>query len=175
MRPLDIYLTIFELIDMHSFSNLWYWIMLAVVWSMASHWVLGVPFDMVMRARREEGEAQVDLEDIVRVNINRLEHLIEVAGLWVAGFSCFFLTMLFVLAVFYNFEFATALLLLVFPLGLVFLMSLATANTIRRENAVGEQLRKRLTRHRIYTQIIGMVTIFVTAFFGMLNLIPPAW
>jgi len=39
------YETIFELIDMRSFSNLWYWIVLSVLWSTMSHWVLGVPFD----------------------------------------------------------------------------------------------------------------------------------
>ena len=49
-RALDWYQSIFELIDMRSFSNLWYWIALAVMWSTASHWVLGVPWDMVIRA-----------------------------------------------------------------------------------------------------------------------------
>ena len=63
---------IFEVIDMRSFSNLWYWIALAVVWSTTSHWVLGVPYDMILRARRKGGQAMTDLEDIVRVNVNRL-------------------------------------------------------------------------------------------------------
>ncbi|MEC7258626.1 MAG: component of SufBCD complex, partial [Pseudomonadota bacterium] len=49
---MDWYSSIFELIDMRSFSNLWFWIALAVTWSTTSHWVLGVPFDMVNRARR---------------------------------------------------------------------------------------------------------------------------
>jgi hypothetical protein len=67
--------TIFELIDMRSFSNLWFWIALAVVWSTASHWVLGVPYDMVLRARRVDGLAEVDLEDMVRININRILYI----------------------------------------------------------------------------------------------------
>jgi hypothetical protein len=46
---------VFEVIDMRSFSNLWYWIALAVLWSSTSHWVLGVPFDMIQRARRRAG------------------------------------------------------------------------------------------------------------------------
>ncbi len=46
-----------------SFSNLWYWIALAVMWSSTSHWVLGVPYDMIQRARREGGQAEADLED----------------------------------------------------------------------------------------------------------------
>ncbi|MCU0909379.1 MAG: component of SufBCD complex, partial [Rhodobacteraceae bacterium] len=32
---MDWYLTVFEVIDMRSFSNLWYWIGLAVLWSSA--------------------------------------------------------------------------------------------------------------------------------------------
>ena len=43
------------------------WIVLAVAWSSASHWVLGVPFDMVMRARRQGGQAAADLEDLARI------------------------------------------------------------------------------------------------------------
>ena len=70
-HALDWYQTLFEMIDMRSFSNLWFWIALAVMWSTASHWVLGVPFDMVLRARRHGGEAQADLEDIVRINVVR--------------------------------------------------------------------------------------------------------
>ena len=53
---MDLHLRIFEVIDMRSFSNLWYWIMLAVIWSSTSHWVLGVPHDMFIRARRQGGQ-----------------------------------------------------------------------------------------------------------------------
>ena len=104
--------TLFELIDMRSFSNLWYWIVLAVVWSTASHWVLGVPYDMVLRAKRQGGQAEADLEDIVRINVNRLLYIGQVSGLWLAGFACFFLTMLVLLGFVYGVEFAQAVLLL---------------------------------------------------------------
>ena len=66
---MDWYGTVFELIDMRSFSNLWYWIALAVTWSSASHWVLGVPWDMAIRARKGQGaQAMHDFEDMVRIN-----------------------------------------------------------------------------------------------------------
>ncbi|MCX8227854.1 MAG: component of SufBCD complex, partial [Sulfitobacter sp.] len=96
---MDLYQTILEVIDMRSFSNLWFWIALAVVWSTASHWVLGVPYDMVLRARRQGEQAQIDLEDMVRINVNRLLYITQVSGTWILGFTCFFLTMLFTLAV----------------------------------------------------------------------------
>ena len=52
---MDFTQTLLDVIDFRSFSNLWFWIVLAVAWSTASHWVLGIPFDMVMRARRHGG------------------------------------------------------------------------------------------------------------------------
>jgi len=164
---LDWYQSLFELIDMRSFSNLWFWIVLAVVWSTTSHWVLGVPFDMIVRAKRNGGEAQEDLEDIVRINVNRMLYIGQVSGLWLMGFGCFFLTMLGLLAFVYWMEFAQAVFLLALPLSLVGLLSLSTAKLIRADDEGGEKLHKRLARHRIYTQLIGMVSIFVTALWGM--------
>ena len=164
---MDWYQTLFELIDMRSFSNLWFWMVLAVVWSTASHWVLGVPYDMVLRAKRQGDQAEVDLEDMVRINVNRLLYIGQVSGLWLAGFSCFFLTLLGLTGFVYGMEFAQAVFLLAFPLSLVGMLSLSTARLIQAEGASGERLYKRLNRQRLYTQLIGMVSIFVTALWGM--------
>ncbi|MEP3053977.1 MAG: component of SufBCD complex, partial [Ascidiaceihabitans sp.] len=79
---MDLSETLLEIIDMRSFSNLWFWIALAVMWSTASLWVLGVPNDMIVRARRSAGQAEVDLEDLVRINCNRLLYIAQVSGLW---------------------------------------------------------------------------------------------
>lgn len=168
MRPgLDWHLTVFEAIDMRSFSNLWFWIALAVTWSTASHWVLGVPFDMVVRARRHGGQAEADLDDIVRVNVNRLLYISGVSGLWLLGLICFVLTALAMLGFVYSVEFAQAVFLLAFPMSLVWVLSLSTARQIRDEGAQGELLWKRLNRQRVWTQFIGMASIFVTALWGM--------
>lgn len=159
--------TVFEVIDMRSFSNLWFWIALAVMWSTASHWVVGVPFDLITRARRQGGQAQADMEDLVRIHTNRLLYIGRVSGLWVLGFSCFFLTGLAILGFWYGIELAQALFLMGFPMSFVGLLSLSTARLIQSDFEGGEILYKRLVRHRIYTQIIGMVAIFVTALWGM--------
>jgi hypothetical protein len=172
---LDWYQHLFELIDMRSFSNLWFWIALAVMWSTASHWVIGVPFDIVQRAGRQGGQAATDLEDLVRININRLIYIADVSGLWLLGLGCFFLTMLGVLGFIYSVEIAQAVFLLMLPMSLVGLLSLSTARRIRAVDARGDALRKLLFRHRVYVQMIGMVSIFVTALWGMfqnLNISP---
>ena len=164
---MNLHETIFELIDMRSFSNLWFWIALAVVWSTASHWVLGVPYDMVLRARRVGGQAEVDLEDMVRININRILYINELSGTVLISFICFVLTVLGLLGFVYGVEFAQAVFLLAFPMSFVGLLSLRTAFRIRMEEPRGPDLQKRLTRHRIGVQAIGVMAIFVTALWGM--------
>ncbi len=164
---LDWYSTVFELIDMRSFSNLWYWIALAVTWSSVTHWSLGVPHDMVQRARRIGGQAEADLDDLARINVNRLLYIGRVSGLWLLGLTCFLLSGLTVLAFWYGVEFAQAVLMLAFPLSLVGALSLSTAKLIESEDARGAALRRRLGRHRLYTQLLGAVSIFVTAMWGM--------
>lgn len=164
---MDWYSAVFELIDMRSFSNLWYWIALAVVWSTTSHWVLGVPYDMIQRAARHGGEAQADLEDIVRINCNRLLYIASVSGLWLLGLASALVTSLALLGFWYGIEFAQAVFLLATPMTIVGALSLNSARIIRENGLAGEALRRRLARHRIQTQLVGMVSIFVTAIWGM--------
>ena len=165
---MDWYQTVFEVIDMRSFSNLWYWIALAVLWSSVSHWVLGVPFDMILRARRQgEGEAMTDLQDMVRVNVNRLLMIAELSGSWILLFGSAVLTALALMATLYDNEFAQAVLFLTAPLALLALLSVRTARRIRTEGLSGPALIRRLAVHRFVTQLIGVVSIFVTAMFGM--------
>ena len=161
------YDTVFELIDMRSFSNLWFWIALAVVWSTASHWVLGVPFDMVQRVMREGGDSGGDLETLVRIYCNRLLYIAEVSGIWMLGLTCAVLTALGMLGFVYWLEFAQALFLLALPLSLVGALSIHTAYDIMKNDMVGLELCKRMRLHRLITQLIGVVAIFVTAMWGM--------
>lgn len=167
---MDWYESVFELIDMRSFSNLWFWIALAVLWSTASHWVLGVPWDMVMRARKEQqGEAVEDLMAMVRINVNRILYITNQSGLLITAFVCFALTMAFMMGFLFRHEFAQALFLLGFPTSIVGLLSVNTARRIQKDSPAGEVLFKRLFWHRIFTQGIGMASIFVTAIWGMLQ------
>lgn len=164
---MDWYSVIFELIDMRSFSNLWYWIVLAVLWSTASHWVLGVPFDMISRAKRQGGQAQDDLETMVRINTGRTLHIVRTAGSWLVAIWAFALTMLVLLAFVYNIEFAQALLFLYVPFSMLMLLTLRTSLLVEAGEGMGDALHRRLLRHRVSTQILGMIAIFVTSLFGM--------
>jgi hypothetical protein len=156
----------FEVIDMRSFSNLWYWLALAVVWSSASHWVLGVPHDMIHRARREGGQAQRDLEDMARINVNRILGVVHQSPLVITGLATFWLTALAMMAFWYDVEFAQAVFLLVFPMVFVGWAALRTCLRIEAGENRGEALHWRLVVLRRWTQVIGMVAIFVTAMYG---------
>ena len=158
---------IFELLDMRSFSNLWYWLFLSVFWSGTSYYTLGVPAELLRRARPGGGQALEDAEVLARLHTRRLLHMVRRGGVALVAFGCFVLTGLFVMAAGYGVEFAQALLCLFAPLSLVMLLSLRTARFIEAGDDSGGALLRRLRRHRLTVQAIGMVSIFVTALFGM--------
>ncbi|KIC11310.1 component of SufBCD complex [Leisingera sp. ANG-M1] len=164
---MDLLQIIYEMIELRSFSNLWYWISLAVLWSTASHWILGVPYDMVHRAQRKGGQAERDLEDVARVNVNRLLYISEVSGPWLVALSCFALSALATLGFVFLLEIAQAVFLLAFPMAVVGVISFLTARRIHAEQATGKALRKRLAFCRLYVQFVGVISIVVTAFWGM--------
>lgn len=158
--------TVFEVIDMRSFSNLWYWLALAVLWSSTSYWVLGIPYDLIQQARRHGGQAQVDLEDLARINSGRLLHLVDHGALVITALVCFWLSVLAVLAFWYDVEFAQAVFLMLAPATLVVYASVRVSRYIAAGDNHGEALHRRLIVHRRVTQGIGMVAIFVTAMYG---------
>ncbi|MFM2389817.1 MAG: hypothetical protein RLZZ437_1372 [Pseudomonadota bacterium] len=161
------YDTLFEVIDMRSFSNLWYWIGLAVLWSTTSHWVLGVPFDMVTRARRAGGTLSTDMETLAHINVNRLLYIARTAGTWLVGIIAFFLVMLGILGFVYDIEFAQAVLFMAAPMTLVGYVSYRTALAVAAEDSRGAALVRRITRCRMVVQVIGMFSILLTSMFGM--------
>lgn len=164
---MDWRLIVFETIDMRSFSNLWYWIALTVMWSSLSHWVMGVPYDLVLRARRDGGQTMEDLETLTRVNCNRFLFMVRVSGPWILGLSFFTLTSLVILGFKYEVEFAQAVFLLAFPMLLVGLLSLRSALDLEAHPREGIALCNRLRLHRIMTQLIGVVSVFTTAMWGV--------
>lgn len=154
-----------EVIDLRSFSNLWYWIVLAVMWSTVSHYVLGVPFHIVLRARRGDVESQQDMETLTRMNVRRLLRATDQAGVPATALGAFVLTGLVTLGWGYGVEFCQAVFFLVLPMMIIGGITIWTA---RRIEAHGfEDIARMLRNHRILIQACGVVFIFVTAFWGM--------
>ena len=160
---------IFQVIDLGSFSSLWYWIAVAVAWSTVSHCVIGVAFDVVQRAKRHGGEAMVELADMTRLCVNRQLNITAMAGAWILGFVCFLLSSLLILGVWYDVELALAVFMLALPMTIVGATALSTSRLIAATGPEGEDLIRILTRHRLWTQIVGMSSIFLTAMVGMFH------
>lgn len=164
---MELFAPVFELIDLRSFSNLWFWIALAVLWSTTSHYVLGVPYDMIQRARRKGGQVSQDVHALVAINARRADMIGREAGVILVGGLGFLLSALIGLGFGYRVEFAQALSLLIAPGALVWYLRLRLARTILSQQLEGAALFKALMAHRFWMQFIGMIAISVTALWGM--------
>ena len=153
-----------QVIDLRSFSNLWYWIVLAILWSSLSHWTLGVPYHIVTRARRGDARAQRDMEALVRINGDRILLVAEQSGPVMLGFSAFIATGLAVTGWAYRVEFCQALFLLLVPALIVGALTVATARKLKSEDYAN--VARRLKLHRMTVQARGVGFIFITAFWG---------
>lgn len=162
---LDFFDLVTEVIDLRSFSNLWYWIVLAILWSTLSHWVMGIPYHMVQRARRGDETTEADLRALAEINARRILDVSELSGTAMVALSTFVVSSLIVLGWGYRVEFAQALVLLVLPLILVSGLTLRTARVL--QDTGFDRLHIRLRNHRFAVQAMGVCFIFVTAFWGM--------
>ncbi|CTQ49938.1 component of SufBCD complex [Jannaschia donghaensis] len=154
-----------EAIDLRSFSNLWFWIALAALWSTTSHWVVGVPFDMVRRAARGNQTSLQDMHILANIQARRLIFIAEETGLITTAASFFLVTTLSLLGFLYDVEFAQAILLLFLPMALVGWVTLRAARRV--PGLEPEDLGNLLFRTRRWIQLIGIVSIFGTSMWGM--------
>jgi hypothetical protein len=161
--------SILNLIDLRSFSSVWFWIVVALFWSAVTQTLLGASYDLIIRARRSGGQAVADLQTLVEIHIRRATTLMARVGHWIVGFTVGGLTLLAMLAFRYNLELAQALFLLLLPLTIIRAMNLRLAYRLQRQHLQGDLLIRALLRHRLAIQALGVVTIFVTAVWGMLR------
>ncbi|AHM05239.1 hypothetical protein roselon_02954 [Roseibacterium elongatum DSM 19469] len=154
-----------EVIDLRSFSNLWYWIVLAIMWSTLSHWTLGVPYHMVNRARRGDARAAADMQALAEINGERVLTVARVSGPFMLGVASFLSSGLAITGWYYRVEFSQAVFLLLFPAFLVGALTFATARKLRASSY--QDVAQVLRFHRIKVQMLGVLFIFLTAFWGM--------
>jgi len=159
--------TIARVIDFRTFASIWYWFAVIVSWAVASHWLIGVPFDLLFRARKCAPQDIADLEAIVDVNVRRFTGLTDMAGPWLLGFAMFVLSALCMAGFYYGLELAQGLFILGAPLTLVIGLNIQVAYALRANPVRGRDLVNRLFKMRLWSQVIGMVAIFVTAVYGM--------
>jgi hypothetical protein len=93
--------------------------------------------------------------------------MMDVSGPWIVGSMSFLISALVALGFWYKIELAQAISLMAVPLSLVFILSARNARLIRANGTYGVALRAKLTRQRFFNQVIGLISIFITAFWGM--------
>ena len=154
-----------DVIDLRSFSSLWYWISLAVMWSALSSWVMGVPHDTITRARRGDEQSAHDMHVVAKAHVNRLLAIVDASSTSSTAIGFFVVTSLGVLGFVYGVELGQAAFLLVFPFTLVGVLSVITARQLRETDF--DDLAERLRAFRFKVQSLGMLFIFITALWGM--------
>lgn len=159
--------SILAILQYDTFSNIWYWFAVAVTWAVVSHWVLGIPLDVIIRARRAKTDALDDLETLVILSVRRLNMIDDLAGIPIVGLSAFLLTFLAIAGFYYGIEIAQGVFLIGFPLAIVAAVCQHACRKYERQPPDRENLVSWLMRLRIVVQIIAMIAIFVTAFYGM--------
>ncbi|WP_323036800.1 component of SufBCD complex [Pararhodobacter sp.] len=163
---MDFYSTVFSTIDLRSFSNIWFWIAIAIGWSNMTHFIIGVPFDMVQRARRRGGQAMADLELMAHLQARRRMQIMSSAGVWLVGFWAAVLTGLGVLGFGYGAELAQAVTMLMVPMTIAALLGMGLAAKLARNPLTGKALTRKLVLHRVLIQAIGLLAILITTMYG---------
>ena len=159
--------TITRVIALDTFSNIWFWAAVVVSWAVACHWLIGVPFDMLLRARRGGEQEMADLETMVDINVRRIIWFQQITGAGAAAVSAFFLAGTGLLAIWYRYEPAIGVFILGLPLLAVLLVNLQLAMSLHQRPLQGRDLLARLFRARLWTQVLAAVSLFFTAVFGM--------
>lgn len=166
-----------DLMDERSFGSVWFWVVLLMIWAGQGRAVLGVPSDVINRARRDPtGLPGLALLDWLSLALPRWQIGVRegAALLAVIGFA---ITSLAILGFAYGMELAQAVTLLAVPLAILFLMRLrlarklapvmdgAQSGTIAPDQAVEQVLRK-ITLHRRLSLVLSIATVAVIALWG---------
>ncbi len=156
--------TVRELMNFDSFWSLWFWIFHVVTWSLTSHFTMGVPYDLVVRANREEdedGPYQRAAENLINAQIFRFTALWRRYGLLITGNSAFLISVLVTLGTLGQLEFARALLTILGPLTLVYILTIRKALKLERWDLSGASLRRAIWRQRLINQLVGLLAIIM--------------
>ncbi|MCK0094513.1 hypothetical protein MWU60_02925 [Yoonia sp. F2084L] len=167
MSSLDWTDAITRLIALNTFTSVWYWLAVVVTWAVASNWLIGVPFDVLLRARKCAPQPLADLEGLVDINVRRIVATNATFGLALTGLIGFALTVLGVLSFFYRLELAQGIFILAAPLTLVVIINMRLAHQLHDAPLHGADLVRRLFVVRVWTQVVAMISLFFTAMYGM--------
>jgi hypothetical protein len=141
-----------------SFQTIWYWILHVVVWALVTHRTLGVPYDMILRARRLPDVAE-RVELMAVIFSGRATALYKSFGVTAALLAGFLLSGLFALGFLNGLELAQAAFLLLFPLAVIGYSTLSAALRIERRQFRGTTLVQVLSRRHFWHQVVAVAAL----------------
>ncbi len=169
-------------LDSRSFMTIWYWLALVGLWSATGRNIMGIPSDIVARARAALASGQGDdpavmtLLDWLSLVLPRWR-LGPTEGAVFLGLTSFGLTSLAVLGFVFWLELAQAVFLLLMPFWLLFWMRVRLARRVTPvvdaaqlgqippEKAARDAARA-MTWHRRWVTVLSMVSVLATVLWG---------
>ncbi|RMC36532.1 hypothetical protein [Paracoccus alkanivorans] len=170
-------------LDSRSFGTIWYWLAVIGMWSSSGRKIIGVPVEVLLRARhalsRDEtdGPAMVALLNWLSLTLPRwrLGHREAVVILAATGFL---MTSLAGLGFGYDLEMAQALTLLLLPFVILFWMRVRLARRLmpllqdehaeRQLPAVAAEVVRCMNWHRRLVTLLSILAVAITALWGVL-------
>ena len=172
------------LLGSRSFSTIWFWLVLIGMWSVVGRSVLGIPTEVLARARASlagddaQGPAVITLLDWLSLILPRWQ-LRPREGAAFLGVTSFLMTSLAVLGFVFWLEMAQALTLLLLPFWVLFWMRVRLARRLVPlvhaaqegrapvSQAAGDAARA-MVWHKRFVTILSMIAVAVTALWGAL-------
>lgn len=155
-----------ELFHTRSFDSIWYWLFLAVSWSLATYWTLGIGHHEAMQARNKGGQHLNDFELVVNIYCRRLAEGIEQFGNGAILVGSFFLAIMATMGFYFGMLFMQGLFLLTFPLLIANIMTVVVAKRQVAAPMEGEELIQRYRRLRLVKQGFGAFSILLVSIWG---------
>jgi hypothetical protein len=171
-------------LDSRSFMTIWYWLALIGMWSATGRTVLGLPSEVLARARLSqaqgdaEGPAVITLLDWLSLVLPRWQ-LGPREGVVFLAVTSFLLSSMAVLGFVFWLELAQAAVLLLLPFWLLFWMRVRLARRLiplvqaaqdgrMAPGQAATQAARLMTRHRALVTVLSIVAVTVTVLWGTL-------
>ena len=135
----------FQFFAAASFQSLWYWVLHVTVWTLACYRTLGVPHDMLIRARRRPDVA-ARVDQLAHLACERVGGIYDALGVPLAALAGFVLAAVFALGFLSGIETAQAAFAILLPLAVIVYSKLRLALAVRRKKMAGPDLLLALAR-----------------------------
>ena len=155
-----------RLLNSDSFDSFWYWLIIAVSWSRATHFMLGAGLHDIRDALRNGGTNMTDVEMLIHINARKLTRAFDRYGVWLTAIGMFLIATIATLGFKFDIELMQASTLLIVSLMLGLLVSLRFAYRVIENDLLDKALCDSFSKFRTIKQFIGIGSIFVISFYA---------